>query len=95
MLLDSADSPGISHPVSCTYLAGAAAASGTVGFALLGTGEQVWCLFQVWQGGPLCSGVSIELAYVDFLAFSQLLSGQEDDYHEEGAHKTLWTSQLH
>ena len=71
----SAGLPGTSHLESCAYSAGATAALGTAGSALSGIGEQVWCLFQVWQEGPLCSGVSTELAYAVFLAFSQLSSG--------------------
>ena len=64
-------------------------------FCLVRGREQAWCLFQVWQGRPLCSRVSTELACAVFPAFSQLSSGQVDDYQEEVARKLLWTSQLH
>jgi hypothetical protein len=60
-LADTADS------IPCTYSAGAAAPRTAV-FTSSGVDDQVYCLFQVWQGGPLCSGVSRESGYSVFLA---------------------------
>ena len=67
--LASAELPVTAFAAPCTYSAGAAASGIAFSASSSAIGE-ARCMFQVWSGRPLCSGVSSEPVFSVCPAFS-------------------------